>query len=209
MVYVKGKPLRSGKMPLREGQRMVEPETIMFTSRADIVILLNSDFQRIKLLPNNDGDLKKLMPLEKFKAKDEFVRVRAIQSVKEFQSLRDTIKLHLINDLKRNSGANIQQFLVLDFFGESHPEFIKLEGEYLYLFPSKKGIFFLNFKPSPTRSEPLAEVEFLDKEEVFAELKYVTESAPHPDSISNRQRMYVRKIYPKVPENQLIGLVRN
>lgn len=195
-------------MPLREGQRIVEPETIMFNSRADIVILLNADFQKIKLIPNSDGDLKKLMPLEKFKAKEEFVRVRALHTVKEFQSLKDTIKLHLVSDLKRNPDASIHQFLVLDFFGESHPEFLKLEGEFLYLFPSKKGIFFLNFKPTPSRSEPLAEVEFLDKEEVFAELKYVTESAPHPDSIPNRQRMYVKKIYPKVPENQLIGFVK-
>lgn len=207
VVYVKGKPLKSGKIELRDGQKMAEPDKVVFTTMLDLVILLNADFEKIRLKPKSTSDLNRQHSIDQYKSKKEFFRVRGSEGELEFQSLSDTLILDLAKDLKKSRETQEKQYLLLDFFGESHPKSLRIEDDKLVIIPPKKGMFFLHFRQGLGRSETLATLEFLDRDEVSAELKYVKNLESHPDSVSNKQIFYLKKTYPKVPENQYLALL--
>jgi hypothetical protein len=208
VVLVKGNPLRGGKTNLREGQKMEDLEKLMFTTTNDLVILLNADFEKIKIRPQSRKDLKKMIPIAQFRAKSDFVRLRGVNNNSEFQSVADSIKLHLVNDLRRSAESTISKFRLFDLYGESHSEYLKMNGEYLVVTSPKTGIFFLHYSKNSGNSEVLAEIEFLPKEEVEAELNYVRKSEAKADSILVQQKKYLLKVYPNLPlyqVNQLAG----
>jgi hypothetical protein len=87
--------------------------------------------------------------------------------------------------------------------GELISSSVSIDGEYLLLHPSKSGLYFLRYVKSPGQTEMLAEIEFLDREEVKAELRFIKESSMPVDSVNKQQLKYIRKVYPKIPDSQL------
>ena len=61
IVYVKGKPLRFGKKEIHDGQQIQDKEMIMFTTLEDVVLLLNANYEKIRLFPARFNNLKKLI----------------------------------------------------------------------------------------------------------------------------------------------------
>lgn len=208
VVLVKGKPLRGGKTNLKEGQKLEELEKLMFTTSNDLVVLLNADFDKIKISPKSHNDLKKMFPITQFRAKSNFVRLRGGSGNTEFQSYSDSLKLHLVTDLKCNQESTLKNYKLMDFIGDLHPEYLKIVGEYLIVNTPKTGIFFLHYSKNSGHSELVAEIEFLSKDEIKAEVKFVQKSVLPADSIQTQVQKYLRKAYPNLPAyqvNQLAG----
>lgn len=208
VVLVKGKPLRGGKTNLKEGQKLDELEKLMFTTSNDLVVLLNADFDKIKISPKSQNDLKKMFPITQFRAKSNFVRLRGGNENTEFQSFSDSLKLHLVTDLKRNPESTLKNFRLMDFLGDLHPEYLKIVGEYLIVSTPKTGLFYLHYSKNQGHSEMLAEIEFLPKDEIKAEVTFVQKSVLSADSIQIQVQKYLRKAYPNLPAyqvNQLAG----
>jgi hypothetical protein len=73
----------------------------------------------------------------------------------------------------------------------------------LVISPKKSGFYSLYFSKGTSNSEVLAEIEFLDMDELKSELKFVATSASHVDSAKSNQIKYIRKLYPKVLDSQI------
>jgi len=212
IVMVKGNPLRSGKVILKDGQKIEEKEMVMFTSMKDAVVLLNSSFDKIYLKPKGPVQLKKLVRVGDYASghiyanntgRNAIMNLRGGMSGTEFQSISDTLKLHIVNDLKRNSAVELSSFKLFNQYMESISGVLKIVGEYLIITPRKSGIYNLHFSKGVSNSEVLAEIEFLDKDELKSELKFVAEAAVHADSAQSNQIKYIRKLYPKVIDSQI------
>jgi hypothetical protein len=77
------------------------------------------------------------------------------------------------------------------------------------IYPGKLGFYNLHFTKGNMNSEVLAEIEFLDKEEIRAELNFISNSTANKDSVMNIQKKYAEKLYPKVPKTQLMEVLSN
>jgi hypothetical protein len=80
---------------------------------------------------------------------------------------------------------------------------IRLEGNNLILTFPKTGVFILYCKESSKSTEVLAEIEYLAKEEVLAELKFVASSVQNPESVLDEQMRYMNRVYPFVSKDQI------
>ena len=209
---VKGSPLRSGKEILKDGQKIGEKEKVMFTSMKDAVVLLNSSFDKIYLKPKSPVQLKKLVNVGDYapgnihaisSKRNSVMNLRGGMSGTEFQSISDTLKLHIVNDLKRNPDVDLSSFKLFDQYMESIPGVLKIVGQYLIITPKKSGFYILHFSKGASNSEVLAEIEFLDMDELKSELKFVAGAAVHVDSVRSNQVRYIRKLYPKVIDSQI------
>ena len=218
IILVKGSPLRSGKEKLRDGQKIEDNEKVMFTTISDVAILLNVGFDKIYLRPKSPNQLKRLLKVSDFvnetarernALKNVSVNVRGLESSSSFQSLKDTIKLHIVNDLKRSPDSPLSSFKLFNLYMEPPNNVLKIEGEYLVIYPGKVGFYNLHFTKGNMNSEVLAEIEFLDKEEIRAELNFISNSTANKDSVMNIQKKYAEKLYPKVPKAQLMEVLSN
>jgi hypothetical protein len=212
VVNVKGNPLRSGKETLKDGQKIEGKEKVMFTTMKDAVVLLNASFDKIYLKPKGPVQLKKLLKVGDFaqgkiygtgSTKNAIMNLRGGMSGTEFQSISDTLKLHIVKDLKRTPDASLSSFKLFDQYMESIQGVMKVEGEYLIIMPKKSGFYNLHFSKGTSASEVLAEIEFLDMDELKSELKFVASAAVHIDSAKSNQIRYIKKLYPKVIDNQI------
>jgi len=215
IVYVKGKPLRLGKKVIQDGQQIQDNEKIMFTTIEDVVLLLNASYEKIRLYPYSYNQLKKLIRVADFingrfllnTNKTSITNVRGGSIPSQYQSLSDTLRLHLVKDLKITSDTDLQKLKLFNQYMEVQIGVIKIAGEFLLIFPGKPGIFTLHYEKERGQSEGLTEIEFLDAKELNAELKYVANLSGSPDSVSTHQLRYIRKLYPNVPENQAFKII--
>jgi hypothetical protein len=217
VVLVKGKPLREGNALLRDGQRLEDREKVTFTSLQDVVILMNSHFEKIYLKPKANGDLKKPLLVKSFMTKNGVyseltknltVNTRAVEKSFAFQSAFDTLSLELVSDLKQPETVDSKGYKLFDHFMEIIPNAIALNEGKLIIKPSKKGIFYLHYSNGKTNGSPLAEIEFLEKDEVLAELSFISKSATPPDSSKSFQLKHLRKLYPALPKIQVESLIQ-
>jgi len=216
IVSVKGNPLRSGKEVLKDGQKIEEKEKVMFTSMNDAAVLLNASFDKIYLKPQGLLQLNKLVNVGDFapghiyaniSRRNSVMNLRGGMSGTEFQSISDTLKLHLMNDLKRKPDEDILNFKLFDHYMEAVKGVVKIVGEYLIITPKKSGFYNLHFSKGTSNSEVLAEIEFLDMDELKSELKFVAGAAVHADSAYSNQIRYIKKLYPKVIVSQISELL--
>jgi hypothetical protein len=209
VVYVKGNPIQSGHKPIRDGQKMNDTQKVVFSSMDDVIILLTESFDKVSLRPSTKFDLKRPMPVKEYaniarnqeKLRME-TKTRGPGQEFSFQSMFDTLSLDLKVDLKKKLGYQQSDFKLLNLYMENLPDRIKKSGEVIEVFPGKPGIYSLHLKNVNGLSEVVAELEFLDNREIRAELKFVAETAPSPDSVSGRQIRYVKKLYPGIPQSQ-------
>jgi len=211
---VKGSPLRIDKLALRDGQKFEEKERVMFTTIKDVVILMNSHFTKIYLKPKNQTELKKLVKVNDFiqnlsvaEIKLRGASTRGTDAQSLFQSLFDILRIHMIQDLKLTANQSAAGFKLLNVFMEDIPNGVKPVGETQVITPPKAGMYYLHIGSGNQMNQTLAEIEFLEKEEVMAELKFVAKSANPADSSQSIQIRYLRKIYPNVFDNQMNSVV--
>jgi len=181
----------------------------LFTSLQDVVILMNSHFDRIYLRPKVKTDLKKLRAVAEFvpkspqSAERSFTKTREVDKSRNIQCLSDTLRIDLSTFSDIHSGSKASDFKLYDVYIEEVKSNIRLEGNNLILTLPKTGVFILYCKESSRASEVLAEIEYLAKEELLAELKFVASSVQNPESVLDEQMRYMERVYPFVPKDQI------
>ena len=211
VVLVKGKPKRQGNQPLQDGQKMLEKEKVLFTSLQDVVILMNSHFDRIYLKPKGKTDLNKLKAVVEFGPKAPNSGERSLMAQtrgsmdksRNIQSLADTIRIDLASFPDIHPGLTVSDFKLYDVYMEEVKTSIRLEARSLVLTFPKAGVFILYCKESSRSTEVLAEIEYLAKDEVLAELKFIARSVPASDSVLAEQIRYMNRVYPHVSKDQI------
>lgn len=206
VVLVKGKPKRQGNLFLQDGQKMLEREKVLFTSLQDVVILMNSHFDRIYLKPKGKTDLNKLKAVVEFVPKKPnsgerslMAQTRGMDKSRNIQILSDTLRI----DLDMHTGLNASDFKLYDVYMEEVKTSIRLEGNNLVLTFPKTGVFILYCKESSKSNGVLAEIEYLAKDEVLAELRFVAKSVTASDSVHSEQIRYMNRVYPNVSKDQI------
>jgi len=198
-----------GKLPVRDGQKIDDTDKVMFTSMQDAITLVNSNFDKISLKPKSTFQLKKMIQVSEFvvpnhsKSRSVDLSYRSAMSGTEFQSMDDSIKLHMTKDLKRDPMSPLNSFKLMNQFLEVVPAIFKMEGEFLVVIPGKPGFYTLHFSKGKGNSEVLAEIEFLNKYELKAELGFIKRSVSLADSVQPNQIRYIKKQYPKVTNDQI------
>ncbi len=211
VVLVKGKPKRQGNQFLQDGQKMLEREKVLFTSLQDVVILMNSHFDRIYLKPKGKTDLNKLKAVVEFVPKKPNSGERSLMAQtrggtdnsRNIQSLSDTLRIDLSSFPEIHSGLTVSDFKLYDVYMEEVKSRVRLEGSSLVLTFPKAGVFILYCKESSRSTEVLAEIECLAKDEVLAELKFVARSVPAADSVLTEQIRYLNRVYPHMSKDQV------
>jgi len=209
VVLVKGKPKRQDNKLLKDGQKILVKEKVLFTSLQDVVILMNSHFDRIYLRPKVKTDLKKLRAVAEFVPKSpqsverSFTKTRGTDKSRNIQCLSDTLRIDLFPLTGNHPGRTVSDFKLYDVYMEEVKSDIRLEGNNLILTLPKTGVFILYCKESSRASEVLAEIEYLAKEEVLAELKFVASSVQNPESVLDEQMRYMERVYPFVSKDQI------
>ena len=210
VVLVKGKPKRQDNKLLRDGQKLLVKEKVLFTSLQDVVILMNSHFDRIYLRPKVKTDLKKLKAVAEFVPKTPHssdpsftAQTRGEKKIRNIQSLSDTLRIDLSPLTDNHPGLTVSDFKLYDVYMEEVKSNIRLEGNNLILTFPKTGVFILYCKESSKSTEVLAEIEYLAKEEVLAELKFVASSVQNPESVLDEQMRYMNRVYPFVSKDQI------
>ena len=202
VVFVKGKPMRSGKQELRDGQKIEGHEKIMFTTASDVVILMNDRFDKICLRPGSTVPIRTLVRVVDFPQPDsEKMAVhmtRGTSSTSEIQSVGDTIQLNLLSDLKKPIKTPLASFSLYNYKMDTNPGYLSINGEYLFIHTQTPGNYFLYYASSPGKSEILAEIEFLDPAEVKAELYFIARETEVRDSVPAVQKRFLQKQYPKL-----------
>lgn len=218
VVYAKGKPLLANKQKIRDGQTLEEKDKLLFSSREDVVILLDSRFNKIRLTPESISEINTQFLLKNLiskrlaqtqRMKNEVVRLRgsADDPNAHFQSISDTLKLDLVQDLKLSAETRADQLRLLDFFNEAIPNALSVTDGALFIVSKKPGIFNLQKVIRPGTSEIVAEIEFLDRAELSAELKYVKASQTDPQLAKQKQADYLQRIYPYLPKDQVLAWI--
>lgn len=213
VVLVKGKPLRSGKEALKDGQRMVRKENVMFTTPNDVVILMNARFEKIYLKPRNRTELHRLQKVVDYmppgRPEDSRSRgqSRGEESQTAFQTVHDTLRINIVSTFKQRVGTKESSYTLLNQFMEPISNSVWLEGEVLCIAPRKPGTFYLNFSTGQNQNKTLAELEFLEKDEVVAELRFVANNTNVPDSSQSYQVRYLRKMYPNISGDDLASVL--
>jgi hypothetical protein len=209
VVYVKGSPVYSGKSPLRDGQKISDTQQIVFTGISAVVTLLNESLEKVQLRPRNKFDLQKPLKVKYFVEKalaqnllERNNKTRGSENIVSFQSLKDTLRLHLMNDLKLPENLKDNTLKLFNLYLEAIPKKFHLSGEYLEIYPGKPGIYFLELNKGNGNTQSIAEIEILDLAEIKGELKYVGEIAVSKDSVLVLKSRYIKKLYPKIPEVQ-------
>lgn len=221
VVWVKGKPLNRSGEPLRDGQKLTGTDVFRFSGPEDVVVLMNNRFDRIRLKPGNGIGTGKAFPVyvlieqESRSQRLASAPARSLNGAstrgagepKYFQSLSDTLRLGLREDLKMDENPVPESYQLLDHFIEEMPGLIRVSGGELRIAAPGAGIFFLNHRPPGLSSRILAEIEFFDPAEVQAELRFVAGSSAPPDSARPNQVRFLRKLYPNVTEREVQMLV--
>lgn len=211
VVLVKGKPKRQGNLFLQDGQKMLEKEKVLFTSLQDVVILMNSHFDRIYLKPKGKTDLNKLKAVVEFVPKKPNSGERSLlaqtrggtDNSRNIQSLSDTLRIDLSSYPDIHPGLTVLDFKLYDVYMEEVKSSIHQEGNTLVLTFPKAGIFMLYCKESSRSTEVLAEIEYLAKDEVLAELRFVARSVTAADSVQTEQIRYMNRVYPNMSKDQI------
>jgi hypothetical protein len=214
VVLVKGKPLKSGKLALKDGQKMIEKDKVMFTTQNDVVILMNSHFQKIYLKPRNRTELNKLQRVTDYiepknvladLSRGGITRDEETQIL--FQSVFDTLRINTVKAFKQSGVATQPGYTLLNQYMEVIPKTVWQEGIVLYVRPPKAGLYYLHYSSGQSQNKVMAEIEFLEKDEVLAELKFVDRSTAIPDSSKSNQLKYLRKMYPKISVDEANAIV--
>lgn len=210
VVLVKGKPKRQGNQPVLNGQKMLDKDKVLFTSLQDVVILMNSHFDRLYLRPKGKTDLNKLKEVVAFVPKSPHpaeipitATTRGLNKSLNIQSLSDTLRIELYSFQNSHSGLTASDFTLYDVFMEEVKNSIRLEGNNLLLTLPKPGVFILYIKESSRPTEVLAEIECLAKDEVLAELRFVAKSVLASESVIKEQIRYMNRVYPYVSNDQI------
>ena len=174
------------------------------------MILMNSHFDRIYLRPKVKTDLKKLKAVAEFVPKTPrspdpsfTAQTRGENKIRNIQSLSDTLRIDLSPLTDNHPGLTVSDFKLYDVYMEEVKSNIRLEGNNLILTFPKTGVFILYCKESSKSTEVLAEIEYLAKEEVLAELKFVASSVQNPESVLDEQMRYMNRVYPFVSKDQI------
>lgn len=210
VVLVKGKPKRQGNQLLQDGQKMLEKEKVMFTSLQDVVILMNAHFDRIYLKPKGKTDLNKLKSVVEFVPKTPKSGERSLMAQtrggmdnsRNIQSLSDTLRIDLSSFPNINPNLTVSDFKLYDVYMDEVKTKIRKDGNKLLLTFPKTGVFILYCKESSRSTEVLAEIEYLAKDEVLAELRFVARSVTASDSVLSEQIRYLNRVYPYVSKDQ-------
>jgi hypothetical protein len=211
VVLVKGKPKRQGNQLLQDGQKMLEKEKVLFTSLQDVVILMNSHFDRIYLKPKGKTDLNKLKAVVEFIPKTPNSGERSLMAQtrggmdksRNIQSLSDTLRIDLSSFQDIPPGLKESDFKLYDVYMEEVKNSVRLVGSSLVLTFPKAGVFILYSKESSRSTEILAEIECLAKDEVLAELRFVARSVTAADSVQTEQIRYMNRVYPNMSKDQV------
>ena len=213
IVWVMGKPLRNDKSLIKDGQKIDDKERLLFTTMKDVVIVLNDRFDRIYMKPKNLNQLKKPVKVSDFAQGNVYsggfgsnLNLRSIKSGAEFQSFLDTLKLHITDGLKIKIEEPISNFSLLDQNMEQVIGAVKFEEGHLLIIPPGLGSYTLHLEKGRSKSETLAEIEFLNINAIKAELKFVYDRSQNPDSTQSNQVQYLKKFYPRVPGSQISRL---
>jgi hypothetical protein len=217
VVMVKGKPLRSDKSKLRDGQQLQLKESVWFTSLQDVVILMNDKFEKIYAKPKDNRDLAKLVPVKKYlvqpnegdsRNRGGNIGLRGTEKIRQWQSVDDSLKLNMVQDLEIKALKPDHQFVLYDRFMEPIPNSIRWVGEDLVIKPLKLGLYFVFQETSGKGAKQLAEVEFVEKNEIRLELKFVAQNAQPKDSAEVLQVKYLKGMYPHLPPYQLQTIIQ-
>jgi hypothetical protein len=216
VVWVKGKPKRAGKNEIRDGEKLLKKDKVVFTSLQDVVILMNSHFEKIYLKPESRTELNKPLGVLDFlnrKGSSAEIQRRASLVTRGYadqvliQTFSDTLRLNLPRQLRQPAGSNPEGYRLLDPYMEIIQGAVTVRGDEMVLVLPKTGLFYLHFTSGSYQNKAIAEIEFLERKEVLAELKFVAGSASPPDSSQSIQTKYLRKLYPNVPDEQVHNLI--
>ncbi len=221
VVWVKGKPVYKAGMVVRDGQKVTGTEVVQFTGSGDVVVLMNNRFERIRLKPGDGIGLGKPFPvyvlIERESKSQQLAsgptrslngaRTRGTDEQKYFQSLSDTLRLLVGQDLKLDENPDAESFQLLDQYLDERPGRVRIWGKEIRVASPGPGYFFLYQKLPGSPSRALAEIEFFDPAEVRAELRFVASASAQPDSARSNQIRFLRKLYPKVAEREVQMLV--
>lgn len=217
VMRVKGRPLKSGKNKFQKGEKVNMEEKLMFTTLSDMVEMISETSDKIQLNPKGAEELKRMVKIRDYvnqreqsqvKLRNEIIRMRGAGEHLEFQSLKDTLKLNLLLDLKIKSEQKSGTFQVMDLFNESLPNSVQVNDEEVLIYPSKKGMLQLFFQRKGQPSRLVATMEFFNPSEIEEEILFVKNKFQDKANQAEILQNYIRKHYGKTPSYQADELLK-
>ena len=209
VVKVNGKIMVNKKNTLAPGQKIKTTDFVFFGQMTDFFIGIHPQIGKVVLKPGSKFDLNAKMPLGELLI--PFSGQRGINDVHfNYQTVSDTLRLNLHNDLRLKEVQPNSSFLLYDLWMNNSLKWVNRDTTYLYVVASKKGMQFLHFLSRPGAvSRTVAEIEFLDEKEIVQELKYLSKMEENTDPKANIEA-YMKKQYgllPKEETGRLLALV--
>lgn len=121
--------------------------------------------------------------------------------VQHFQTTHDSLRLNLAKDLNiRTSQAN-GSFLLYDFKMGAVPRKPVTDGLEVWVFATKRGTFFLHYSAGQGNSKMVAEIEFMEPEEVRNELRYLAQLYT-TEEVASKKAEYMARQYKTMPDDE-------
>ena len=193
------------KRPAQPGSLLQITDFLRFSDMSQAVVCVHPKLGKLIFKPMSREQLNTKLSVSDLLVPYQGERgLNGSEDVQHFQTTRDSLRLRLKEDLKvQNTTGN---FVLYDFRMNISLPKPTVEENSVRVYSSKNGTFFLHFTTDKGLSKIVAEIEFMEMDDIRSELRYMAELYPPQELVTKRQE-YLAQQYKTLPDEEKTLLV--
>lgn len=197
---VKGSVLVKKNQKATAGMVLLISDYLTFSHIDEALICIHPDLGKMIFKPYSKLQVHARIPISDLLIPYQGQRnITGLDGIQHFQTLKDSLQLSIQSDLKINQVTTAIHYQLLDQRMKVSAKRPKASPDSVWIFGDTKTNYFLHIAQADGGSKIVAEIEFIEPEEICNELKYMAQLV-NADQAKFKKEEYLKRQYKLLSE---------